>query len=116
VREQVDERVCRRVGRVHEDASGAVGHLQRDAAGASCDHGRPLPQRLRDDQAEPLADRLLHDDRRQALERVHLDVPDARQVREQLDCVIRSRLVLQLAVKIPALRVVERHRADEGDL
>ena len=94
VAKQLHQCLGRRLGGVDEDAARAVRHLQRDATGATGDHGRALPQRLGDDEPEALANRLLQDDRREPLERVDFDVSDAGQVREELDRVVCGRLVV----------------------
>src|SRR5262249_10975904 len=72
--QQLLDPVRRPLDRVREDPRVAVRDLERDAADGARDDGLGLPERLRHGESEPLAQALLQNDRRGALQRVDLDV------------------------------------------
>src|SRR5262249_2340259 len=73
------------LGRGDQESRLSVLDLKRDAANVPGDHGAHLPHRLGDGQAEPLAQRLLHDHIGLGLEGVHLDRAHVVEVVEDLD-------------------------------
>ena len=114
--EKLRDRRSRLVDAIHEQSANAVGHLQRDTAHVPGDHRRALPRRFGDYQPEALPGRLLDDDIREALEGVDLDVADAGQVGEDVHEGVVAALGHDPFVDGPALRIVQRHRSDEGEL
>src|SRR5207249_5509018 len=80
--EQLDRPLRAVVDARHEEPRHSVDHLGRDAADRAGDDGDALPQGFRDDEPEALAERLLDDDHRDPLERVHLAVLHAVEIRE----------------------------------
>ena len=69
--------------RAHQQAGAFVDHLERDAADGARRHRPALPQRLRDRQREPFAQRLLHHHHRPALQRVDGEVRIGREERDR---------------------------------
>src|SRR5581483_436224 len=93
----------------------AMGDLERDAADGARDDGLRLPEGLRDRETEALAERLLDDDGRRALERVDLDVRHRRQL-DDVDVRIAAGALATLDQDLGALRVVGRRAADQEQL
>ena len=99
---------------VDEESAPLVLELEGNASGAARRRRGSLPERFRDHQPEALAERFLDHDLGDALESVDLDVADAGEIGEHVDAVIVAGCVLDLAVDVPALGVVEGHRADNA--
>ncbi len=114
--EQPGDRGGELLDAVGEPAADAVLELARDPARSPGDDRRALPEGLRDDQAEALADALLHRHVGHPLQRVHLVRRDAHLVGEQEAVLLSARRLLQLPVDAPGLRVVAGHRADHRQL
>src|SRR6266511_3875744 len=116
VGEQVDHPRCTLLDRVDEIAVEPIAYLELDAAGAPADDGTCLPESLADRQPEPFTDRLLHHDRRDALERVDLHRPDLVQVRQEEDVAVAGALPFDLLPDAEAFGVVGRHRSRHQQL
>src|SRR4051812_26100459 len=81
IAQEVGRALRRGLDVVDEIAFDAVFVLERDPAAASTDDRPPLPEPFADGETEALAERLLHDDVGEALERVDLHVADLLNVR-----------------------------------
>src|SRR5262249_16827702 len=93
----------------------AVRDLQRDPADGAGDHRLALPERFRDGEPESLAQRLLQDDRRGALDRVDLDVRGGWEL-DDVDVRVAVGAFAALGENLRSLRVVGGRAADEEQL
>src|SRR5215208_5883853 len=102
--------------RIHQESTDSAPDLEWDPAGTPRYDRGFLPERLGDDQAEALADRLLDHHVGEPLKCIHLDVSHAGKVGEEVDVRVVLGRLPDLAVDLPPLRVVERHGARQRQL